>query len=144
MIQNSHHRLSARFIRMVTLPLGAPAGTPKQRSTHTATTRTAGIFMSGDGKRMIDKEYRGARLFRRLGYLTQEEAEQQLEREIERIEVELHRKAHARPLFRHCAARYVGESKKKRSAGTIKVDLGGSRARSRPQRIRHSARGLQG
>jgi integrase len=84
-----------------------------------ATTRTAGIFIYGNGKRMIDKEYRGARLFRRLGSLTQEEAEQQLGREIERLEIELNRKAHARPLFRHCAARYLGESKKKRSADTI-------------------------
>jgi hypothetical protein len=84
-----------------------------------ATTRTAGIFIYGNGKRMIDKEYRSARLFRCLGSLTQEQAEQQLGREIERLEIELNRKAHARPLFRHCAARYLGESKKKRSAGTI-------------------------
>ena len=84
-----------------------------------AITRTAGILLYADGKLLIDKEYRGTRLFRRLGHLSQEEAEQQLEREVERLEIELNRKTHARPLFRHCAARYLAESKKKRSADTI-------------------------
>jgi hypothetical protein len=32
-----------------------------------ATTRTAGIFLYADGKRMIDKEHRGARLHQELG-----------------------------------------------------------------------------
>ena len=78
------------------------------------TTRTAGILQYADGKRMIDKEYRGARLFRRLGHATQEQAEQLLEREIEPLTLESDRKAHARPLFRHCAASYLGECKHKR------------------------------
>ena len=42
-----------------------------------------------------------------------------LDLEIERLDIELNRKAHARPLFRHCAARYLGESKNKRSVETI-------------------------
>jgi integrase len=82
-------------------------------------TRTAGILQYADGKRMIDKEYRGVRLFRRLGHVTQEQAEQRLEREIERLTLESDRKAHARPLFRHCAARYLGECKHKRSVESI-------------------------
>ena len=84
-----------------------------------AITRTPGILMYEDGKRMIDKEHRGTRLCRRLGRITQNEAEQILNLEIERLDIELNRKAHARPLFRHCAARYLGESKNKRSAETI-------------------------
>lgn len=88
-----------------------------------AITRTAGILEYGNGKRMIDKAHRGACLFRRLGYVTQEQAEQQLDREIRRLDSELDRKAHARPLFRHCAARYLGESKSKRSANTIALHV---------------------
>ena len=84
-----------------------------------AITRTPGILMYEDGKRMIDKEHRGTRLCRRLGRITQKEAEQILDLEIERLDIELNRKAHARPLFRHCAARYLGESKNKRSAEAI-------------------------
>lgn len=88
-----------------------------------ATTRTAGILVYGDGKRMIDKQHRGACLFRRLGHVTQEQAEQQLDREIQRLDIELERQAHARPLFRHCAMRYLGESKSKRSANTIALHV---------------------
>jgi integrase len=84
-----------------------------------ATTRTPGILVYGDGKRMIDKEHRGVRLFLRLGHLSQEEAEQLLDREIERLNIELDRESYSRPLFRHCAARYLGECKKKRSIESI-------------------------
>jgi hypothetical protein len=50
-----------------------------------AITRTAGILVYEDGRRMIDKEHRGVRLFRRLGRVTQEEAGQLLDREIDRL-----------------------------------------------------------
>lgn len=63
--------------------------------------------------------YRGARLFRRLGHLTQAEAEQLLDREIERLSIELERRTYTRPLFRHCAARYLSECKNKRSESAI-------------------------
>lgn len=88
-----------------------------------AVTRTPGILLYGDGKRMIDKEYRGTRLFRRLGQLTQEEAEQLLDHEIERLGIELDRRTYTRPLFRHCAARYLGECKNKRSESTIEYHV---------------------
>jgi hypothetical protein len=58
---------------------------PIRERTHMAITRTAGILTYGDGKRMIDKEHRGVRLFRRLGRVTQEEAGQLLDREIDRL-----------------------------------------------------------
>ena len=54
-----------------------------------AITRTPGILMYGAGKRMIDKEHRGARLCCRLRCITQEEAEQILDREIDRLDIEL-------------------------------------------------------
>jgi hypothetical protein len=56
-----------------------------------------GITIACDGKRIINKEYRGVRVFRRLGYVSQDDAEQRLHVEIEQIEAELERKAHARP-----------------------------------------------
>ena len=83
-------------------------------------TRAPGIAVGLDGKRIINKEYRGARLFVRLGNISQGHAEQRLRAEIERVDAELVRKAHARPLFQECAARYLGESRNKRSLDTIK------------------------
>ena len=82
-------------------------------------TRSPGITIGLDGKRIINKEYRGARLFIRLGNINQDHAEKRLRTEIERINDELERKAHARPLFQECAARYLGESRSKRSLDTI-------------------------
>lgn len=82
-------------------------------------TRSPGITVGFDGKRIINKEYRGVRLFLRLGNLSQDDAEQRLRNEIERIDAELERKAHARPLFQQCAARYLDESRHKRSLETI-------------------------
>lgn len=38
-------------------------------------TRTKGIQLSSDGSRSIDKQYRGTRIFERLGQVSQDEAE---------------------------------------------------------------------
>jgi integrase len=84
-----------------------------------ARTRTLGITSDADGMLTINKEYRGVRVFFRLGKLTQEQAEQRLQTEIDRLDIELERKAHARPLFRDCAARYLDESSHKPSAALI-------------------------
>ena len=70
-----------------------------------AATRTQGITIDTDGNFTINKEYRGIRLFFRLGKLGQDQAEQRLQTEIDRVDCELERKAHARPRFAHCAAR---------------------------------------
>jgi hypothetical protein len=40
-----------------------------------ASTRTPGITIDPDGRRIIDKEYRGVRICIRLGAITQEQAE---------------------------------------------------------------------
>src|SRR5713101_5655261 len=84
-----------------------------------AATRTQGITIDTDGNYTINKEYRGTRLFLRLGQLGQALAEQRLRLEIARVECDLERKAHARPRFAHCAARYLDESREKRSFDVI-------------------------
>ena len=89
-----------------------------------AATRTQGITIDTDGNFTINKEYRGIRLFFRLGKLGQDQAEQRLHTEIGRVDCELERKAHARPWFAHCAARYLDESRDKRSFDVIAEIVG--------------------
>ena len=84
-----------------------------------AITCIPGITIGSDGKRVIKKEYRGVRLFRRLGCVSQDDAEQRLGNEIEHIDAELERKAHTRPLFHQCAARYLEESRHKQSVDSV-------------------------
>ena len=52
--------------------------------------------------------------------VTQEQAEERLRVEMARIEYEQERKKHARPTFADCAARYVAQSRGKRSIDVIK------------------------
>ena len=85
-----------------------------------ATTRTPGITVLADGRRFIDKRYRGVRIGLRVGAVTQEQAEERLQIEIARVQCDLARKAHARPTFTNCAARYVAQSRGKRSIDVIK------------------------
>jgi hypothetical protein len=66
-----------------------------------AATRTPGITIDARGDLIIDKEYRGTRLFRRLGRVSQEQAEAVLRGEMLRLEAELDLRMHARPLFPH-------------------------------------------
>src|SRR5438046_1058047 len=56
----------------------------------------------------------------RVGAVTQEQAEERLQIEIARVQCELARKAHARPTFTDCAARYLEQSRGKRSVDIIK------------------------
>ena len=85
-----------------------------------ATTRTPGITVLTDGRRFIDKRYLGVRIGLRAGAITQEQAEERLQIEIARVQCDLARKAHARPTFIECAARYVAQSRGKRSIDVIK------------------------
>ena len=82
-------------------------------------TSVPGITVGFEGKRIINKEYRGVRLFRRLGNVSQNDAEQRLLNEIQRVDAELERKAHARPLFHQCATRYFDASRHRHSIDTI-------------------------
>jgi integrase len=85
-----------------------------------AKTRTPGITVLADGRRFIDKRYLGVRIGLRVGAVTQEQAEERLQTEMARAESDLARKAHARPTFTECAARYIEQSRGKRSIDIIK------------------------
>lgn len=84
-----------------------------------ARTRTPGVTIDSHGCRTINKEHRSARIFLRLGVVSQEEAEMRLQDEVRRIDLELEHQALARPLFADCATRYLFECRKKRSAEVI-------------------------
>src|SRR5437899_10856941 len=85
-----------------------------------AKTRTPGITVLADGRLFIDKRYLGVRIGLRVVAVTQEQAEERLRVEMARIEYEQERKKHARPTFADCAARYVAQSRGKRSIDVIK------------------------
>src|SRR5437773_9631815 len=85
-----------------------------------AKTRTLGITVLADGRLFIDKRYLGVRIGLRVGAIMQEQAEERLRVEMARIECEQERKAHVRPTFADCAARYVAQSTGKRSIDVIK------------------------
>jgi integrase len=78
------------------------------------------ITVLAEGRRFIDKRYLGIRIGLRVGAITQEQAEERLEIEIARVHCDLARKAHARPTFTDCAARYVAQSRGQRSIDVIK------------------------
>ena len=83
-------------------------------------TRKPGITVLADGPRVIDKLYLGVRIGLRVGAVTQEQAEERLCVEMARIEYELECKAHARPTFADCSARYAAQWRGKRSIDVIK------------------------
>jgi integrase len=85
-----------------------------------AKTRTPGITVHADGTRFIDKRHFGVRVGLRVGVITQEQAEERLRTEMARVECDVARKAHARPTFTDCAARYIEQSRGKRSFNTIR------------------------
>lgn len=84
-----------------------------------ATTRTRGISLEKDGSRTINKVVKGDRIFIRLGKVSQDEAERHLAEEIRQQQTNQHRRANHRPLFADCAARYLTESKHKRSVEVL-------------------------
>ena len=79
-----------------------------------------GITFLANGRCFIDKRYLGIRIDLRAGAVTQEQAEERLRTEMSRVESDLARNAHARPTFTDCAARYVEQSRGKRSIDIIK------------------------
>jgi integrase len=50
-------------------------------------------------------------------------SEKRLQKEVERVDIELERRAHIRPLFRDCAARYLAQRRDKRSLATMQVHV---------------------
>jgi len=88
-----------------------------------AATRTPGITVGVDGRRFIDKRYRGIRIGLRVGAVTQAQAEQRLQAQMRDIDIELARRAHARPTFADCAARYLAQCREKRSFEAIRIHV---------------------
>jgi hypothetical protein len=88
-----------------------------------AATRTPGITINADGNYFIDKCRCGTRIYLRLGQTTLEQAEVRLKQEVAHVELELSRRAHARPLFRDCAARYLAQRHERRSLATMQVHV---------------------
>jgi len=88
-----------------------------------ATTRTPGIRIVADGRRLIDKRHRGVRIALRVGDISQERAEQRLHTKIVRVDCDLFQKAHARPHFVDCAARCLAQCRDRRSLETIKFHV---------------------
>jgi integrase len=84
-----------------------------------ARTRTPGIRLDRKSGFIIDKEHRGMPIYARLGVSSQEHAERRLAKEIERIDALLEQKANGRRKFSDCAARYLSDSKDKRSLDAI-------------------------
>ena len=80
-----------------------------------ARTRTPGIRIDRNGRRIIDKEHHGVEIYIRLGPIRQEHAEQRLANEMARVDLDLKHKANPRPRFADCAARYLAQSQNKRS-----------------------------
>jgi hypothetical protein len=80
-----------------------------------ARTRMPGIRVDRNGGLIIDKEHRGIPIYVRLGATSQEEAEQRLAAEIDRVDALLQRNVHRRPTFADCAARYLVDSQNNRS-----------------------------
>jgi integrase len=78
-----------------------------------------GITVFADRRRFIDKRYLGVRIGLRVGALTQEQAEERVRTEMARVESDIARE-HVRPTFRDCAARYIEQSRRKRSIDVIK------------------------
>jgi hypothetical protein len=74
---------------------------------------TPGITIDRNDRAIIDKEHRGVRIYVRLGRTTEEEAQRRLSVEMQRVELELERKANARMRFGDGAARYLEESRDK-------------------------------
>jgi hypothetical protein len=78
-------------------------------------TRTPDIRIDCNGRRIIDKEHHGVKVYVRLGPIRQEHAEKRLVGEMARVDLALKHKANPRPRFADCSARYLAESRNRRS-----------------------------
>jgi integrase len=81
-------------------------------------TRTKGITAEDDGAKIVNKQYKGRRIFERLGKVSQDYAEAWLREEQAKIDVEL--KQGAQRNFGHAAGRYLDECERR---GVRTLDL---------------------
>ena len=84
-------------------------------------TRTRGIILEEDGTRTVNKIHGGERIFARLGFITQIEAERWLETEIAQRQQERTEQStrSTKRMFADGAAQYLKEIQHKRTADTI-------------------------
>jgi integrase len=75
-------------------------------------TRTRGIRLDATGERIVDKLYRGTRIFERLGRVSQDEAEEWLRQRQATLDVQQRQvRSGAEQLFRTAAGKYLLELK---------------------------------
>lgn len=82
-------------------------------------TRTSGITTDVYGSRIIKKEVLGKVIFRRLGAVSQEVAEQVLAREIERVRLSREKGTRPRLAFREAALKYLRDEAPKLASAEI-------------------------
>ena len=75
-----------------------------------ARTRTAGIQTDADGNKIVDKRAFGVRIKRRIGSISQEEAEAWLAKEVEQLRQGKLFGLRAARTFREAAIRYLEEN----------------------------------
>jgi integrase len=81
-------------------------------------TRTKGILLASDGGRVVDKEYKGIRIFQRLGKVSQDDTEAWIRSRQAEIDAERAnnlRRGHQR-LWADAAAKYLKECKQRKVA----------------------------
>lgn len=74
-------------------------------------TRTRGIRLAGDGDRIVDKHYRGQRIFERLGKVSQDDAEAWLRQRQAQVDAQRENELRSgdEQLFAAAAAKYLTE-----------------------------------
>lgn len=88
-------------------------------------TRTKGIHLSADGGRIVDKLYRGQRIFERLGAVSQEQAEAWLRQRQGAIDVQADCvRSGGDQLFRAAAGKYLLELKAGQDVRTLETISG--------------------
>lgn len=89
-------------------------------------TRTKGIQLDGDGERVVNKQYRGERVYARLGRVSQDEAEAWLRRR--QADIDARRKDELREgseqLFRLAAGKYLLELREAADVRTLETIAG--------------------
>ena len=79
-------------------------------------TRTKGIQLASDGSRSVDKQYKGSRIFERLGKVSQDEAESWLRQRQAELDAERENQLRSgdQQLFAAAAQKYLIESERKK------------------------------
>ncbi len=87
-------------------------------------SRTSGITTDADGNRVIDKTFRGVRIYARLGQVSIGQAESELRRRIAEVKSQADRESAARRTFGKACVRYLSEKADKRSIDTDAYHIG--------------------